>query len=64
MRKAGLPLVLLILVAGLAPAQQIKEIEFHNQPITDILLALGEMAGCSIVPDETVTGTASYYSEH
>ncbi len=61
MRRLCVALVLVVGVAGLAPAQQIKEIEFHNQPITDILLALGEMAGCSIVPDETVTGTASYY---
>ncbi|HET6485147.1 MAG TPA: hypothetical protein VFH83_01935, partial [Spirochaetia bacterium] len=61
MRRAALSLLLLIGTASLAQAQQIKEIEFRNQPITDILLALGEMAGRSIVPDETVTGTASYY---
>ncbi len=42
-------------------AQRIKEMEFKNQAIADILLALGQMAGRSIVPDETVTGTASYY---
>ena len=61
MKRAALSLLLLIGTASLAQAQQIKEIEFRNQPITDILLALGEMAGRSIVPDETVTGTASYY---
>jgi general secretion pathway protein D len=44
-----------------AGAQQIKEIEFKNQAIVDILLALAEMSGSSIVPDETVSGTASYY---
>ncbi len=34
---------------------------FVNQPITDILLALAEVAGRSMVPDETVRGDASYY---
>ena len=42
-------------------AQTIREMEFKNQPITDILLALAQMAGRSIVPDETVAGNASYY---
>jgi type II secretory pathway component GspD/PulD (secretin) len=42
-------------------AQKIKEMQFTNQPITDILLALGEISGKSIIPDETVAGSASYY---
>ncbi len=41
--------------------QEIKEIEFRNQLITDILLALAEMTGKSIIPDETVYGKASYF---
>ncbi len=53
--------VLAATIAPALPAQQIKEIEFKNQAITDILLALGGMAGRSIVPDETVQGNASYY---
>jgi general secretion pathway protein D len=57
----ALAVFVLALAALPAPAQQIREIEFKNQPITDILIALGEMAGRSIVPDETVSGTASYY---
>jgi type II secretory pathway component GspD/PulD (secretin) len=61
MKKALCPLLFALLVAGNLPAQQIKEMEFKNQAITDILLALGEVSGKSIVPDETVTGTASYY---
>jgi general secretion pathway protein D len=52
---------LLVLLSGALEAQQIKEMEFKNQAITDILLALGEMSGKSIVPDETVSGNASYY---
>ena len=42
-------------------SEQIKEMQFINQPITDILLALGEISGKSIIPDETVKGSASYY---
>jgi type II secretory pathway component GspD/PulD (secretin) len=60
MKRAVCAVVALLVVTTL-PAQQIKEIEFKNQPIADILLALGSMAGRSIVPDETVQGNASYY---
>jgi general secretion pathway protein D len=48
-------------VTALMYAQPIQEIEFRNQQITDILLVLAEMSGKSIIPDETVRGTASYY---
>jgi general secretion pathway protein D len=54
-------IALAVIMVPALPAQQIKEIEFKNQAITDILLALGGMAGRSIVPDETVQGNASYY---
>ncbi len=56
-------LALLLLAAGCfsASAQQIKEMQFVNQPVNDILLALGEVSGKSIIPDETVGGTASYH---
>jgi RHS repeat-associated protein len=37
-----------------------KSIEFRDQNISDILLTLGELNDVSIVPDETVTGKASY----
>lgn len=37
-----------------------KSIEFRDQSIRDILLTLGELNDVSIVPDETVTGKASY----
>ncbi len=61
-RARRLILVFLVLVSALPlGAQRIKEMEFRNQAITDILLALGQSAGRSVVPDETVTGTASYY---
>lgn len=56
----------LVLLFTLATAphlrsQQLEEIQFINQPITDILLALGEISGKSIIPDETIQGSASYY---
>jgi general secretion pathway protein D len=37
-----------------------KSIEFRDQSIRDILLTLGELNDVSIVPDETVSGKASY----
>ncbi len=42
-------------------SQNIKSMEFHNQNITDILLVLAESSGVSIIPDETVSGKASFY---
>ncbi|MBN1243779.1 MAG: hypothetical protein JXA15_13845 [Spirochaetales bacterium] len=42
-------------------AQAIKSMEFRGQDINDILMALAQAGGVSIVPDETVNGTASYY---
>ena len=35
--------------------------QFVNQPITDILLALAQVSGTSIIPDDTVSGSASYF---
>jgi general secretion pathway protein D len=60
--KALLISLCILLLAPLALyPQQIKEMEFKNQLITDILLALAEMTGKSIIPDETVEGRASYF---
>ena len=61
MKRLAFAAVAGLFLIGLLPAQQIKEMEFKNQAIVDILLALAEMSGKSIVPDETVTGNASYY---
>jgi type II secretory pathway component HofQ len=41
--------------------QQIREMEFVNQSIVDILFTLAQTTGTSIVPDDSVTGNASYY---
>jgi general secretion pathway protein D len=55
--------VSLFLIAITCPlsAQFIESMEFQDKPITDILLALAEISGKSIIPDETVRGRASYY---
>lgn len=42
-------------------AQHIKHMEFRDQNITDILMALAQAADVSIVPDETVSGRASFF---
>ena len=60
------PAALLVLARPLlgpcpASAQKLREMHFVNQPVNDILLALGEISGRSIVPDETVSGTASFH---
>lgn len=56
-----LPCVLLLFLLALAGwGQEMKSLEFRDQNIRDILITLGELNGASIVPDETVTGRASY----
>lgn len=54
-------LLLLILAAGLSFPQEISELEFQNQRLSDILAVLADVANVSVIPDATVTGTASYY---
>jgi type II secretory pathway component GspD/PulD (secretin) len=54
--------VLLVLIGARSiGAEQIEHLEFSNAPITDILVSLGRATGNSVVPDETVTGNATYY---
>ena len=60
MKKVFISLVLFFSIPFLF-AQNIKSMEFHNQNITDILLVLAEASGVSIIPDETVSGKASFY---
>ena len=38
----------------------LDRLTFRNQPITDILMALADIGSISIIPDETVEGTATY----
>ncbi|MBN2651883.1 MAG: hypothetical protein JXR63_05820 [Spirochaetales bacterium] len=53
--------VLFLLVAFGGFSFEIAEMEFKNQEIKDILLILGQKANISIIPDDTVTGVASFY---
>lgn len=41
--------------------QRMKVMDFRGQNITDILMVLAESSGVSIIPDETVEGTASFH---
>ena len=65
MSKAPALVAMLFAICLVLPAtveaQDIQELQFINQPITDILIALGEIFDKSILPDETVEGSASYY---
>ncbi len=42
-------------------AGEIKQMEFVNQSIKDILFTLARATGVSIITDDTITGTASYH---
>jgi type II secretory pathway component GspD/PulD (secretin) len=44
-----------------AGAQQLRTMDFRNQNIIDILMVLAEVSDTSIIPDETVGGTASFH---
>jgi type II secretory pathway component GspD/PulD (secretin) len=52
---------LLLGAAACGYAQAIRAMDFRNQNIVDILSVLAEASGTSIVPDETVSGTASFH---
>jgi type II secretory pathway component GspD/PulD (secretin) len=42
-------------------AQQMKSMDFRNRHIRDILMALAEISGTSIIADETVEGMATFH---
>jgi len=58
---AALILAFLTVSAVNASAQVIPEMEFNNVEITDIFLALSNAANISIIPDDTIKGTATYF---
>ena len=60
-RKIILIMLLACIYAPYARSQQIRSMEFRNQSIIDILMALAEVSGTSIIPDETVSGNASFH---
>jgi type II secretory pathway component GspD/PulD (secretin) len=53
-------LLALLLNQGLS-AQRMKSMDFRNQHIRDILMALAEISGTSIIADETVEGSATFH---
>jgi type II secretory pathway component GspD/PulD (secretin) len=53
-------LLALLLIQGLF-AQRIKSMDFRNREIRDILMALAEISGTSIIADETVEGLATFH---
>jgi type II secretory pathway component GspD/PulD (secretin) len=56
-----LALCVMLCTALAANGQSLKSMDFRNQSIIDILMVLAGEAGVSILPDETVTGSASFY---
>lgn len=53
--------LMVVVTAARLAAQQIDELAFVNEPVRDVLVAIGRATGRSVVPDETVGGTASFY---
>lgn len=53
--------IICILFSSFLYAQNIPQMEFQNQKITDILVILSDIGKCSIIPDETVQGNATFY---
>lgn len=60
MKKICFILFLMVLVF-IVSAEEIKQMEFINQPITDILFTLAQSTGTSIITDDTVDGRGSYF---
>ena len=55
---------ILITTLSWANANEIAMVEFHDRPITEIVLVVAELAGVSIIADQTVIGRASYHFSH
>jgi hypothetical protein len=50
----------LIAASAILGAQGMGRMEFRDAPVKEILLALARASGRSIVPDQTVSGTATF----
>jgi type II secretory pathway component GspD/PulD (secretin) len=59
-RRCFIILLALLTSQGLF-AQRMKSMDFRNQHIRDILMALAEISGTSIIADETVEGLATFH---
>ena len=60
MKKFCFVLLFMVLILSVS-AQEIKQMEFVNQSIKDILFTLAQTTGTSIIADDTVDGNASYH---
>ena len=60
MRKV-IQLLLLVIIGPLLFAQRIQTMDFRNRPIAEILMALADSSGASLIIDETVTGQATFH---
>jgi general secretion pathway protein D len=60
MKKIYFVLLFMVLILS-ASTQEIRQMEFVNQSIKDILFTLAETTGFSIIADDTVDGQASYH---
>ena len=61
MRRVIMTAAVLLICSADAHAQEVRSLEVRDQPVGDVLLSLGKLYGASIVPDQTVSGTTSYY---
>ena len=60
MKRLFLFIIIYYYISLSISSQVITDMEFRNQPVTDILLVLAEASRQSIIPDETVEGNATY----
>jgi len=60
MRKV-FQLLLLVIIGPFLSAQRIQTMDFRNRPIAEILMALADSSGASLIIDETVTGQATFH---
>ena len=56
-----LTLLTLLLLSMNLYSQTIDEMEFINRPIQDIAFALSKTAEINIIPDDTITGSTTFY---
>ena len=63
--RAGKRPFLIILAFLICPlivqAQMINEIQFVDKPLREVLTALGQMGGKTVLVDDTVNGNATHY---
>jgi general secretion pathway protein D len=63
MKKKILALILICMIFHTVSANDINKLEFINRDLTDILVVLASIGNVTILPDETVTGRATFYFE-